>query len=108
MEGYHPPLRFDAEDPGFGGVVTIVEWIFPGDLALANLFTFNGIPLWGEVLFECPELHGQWHHARFRTLSRHGRYPYRYSKLEVYITEIERIPALFWLDGSDHELSPRE
>ena len=58
MEGYHPPLRFDAEDPGFGGVVTIVEWIFPGDLALANLFTFNGIALWGEVLFECPELHG--------------------------------------------------
>ena len=107
MAGMHPPWRLDAENPGFGGIVTIIEWIYPGDLALANLFTVNMNLLWGQVLFECPHMHGQGFHASFRTLSQHGRYPYRHCMLEVYISETERIPALFWMDGSGHDISPR-
>ena len=43
MAGMHPPWRVDAEGYGFYGVVQIVEWISPGDLALANLFTVHCI-----------------------------------------------------------------
>ena len=90
---------------GFGDIM--VEWIFPGDIALANLFTVNMNQLWGGVLIEGPYMHGQWFHANFRTLSQHGRMPYRHCMLEVHISETERIPVTFWMDGSDYDISPR-
>ena len=97
MAGMHPPFRLDAENPGFVGVIRVVEWIFPGDLAIVNLFTVNMNLLW-QVVFERPHMHGQWFHAHFRTLSQHGRRPDRYCMLEVHISETRRIPAAFWLD----------
>jgi len=106
MAGMHPPWRLDAENPGFWGIITIVEWICPGDLAVANLFTVNMNLLWSQVLIECPYMHGQWFHANFLTLPQRDR-NWRHCMLEVHISETERIPVKFWMDDSPDEISPR-
>ena len=67
-----PPLLHDATEPGFNGIITIVEWIFPGDLGIARIWTVNHELLWVGVCIESPEVHGGWFEAPFRTTHRHG------------------------------------
>ena len=109
MEGFHPPWLWDSTEPGFYGIITIDEWIIPGDLGIARIYTINDNLLWAGVAIESPCVHGGWFRAPFRTMLRHGSTsrPWdAYCMLEVYISEGERIPVKFWFEGEDR-MSPR-
>ena len=109
MKGGHPPWLWDSTEPGFVGIITIEEWIFPGDLGICRLYDINENLHWVGNLIESPCVHGWWFRAPFRTTERHGStaYPYgSFCMLEVSISEGERIPVKFWFEGVER-ISPR-